>query len=116
VADGEDMASVVEAERQDEAWIQGSNAEQAIRVRNLTMLRGRGVTLLEVRLLEQLDETWTIWVRLSDRPGEFRLNLAKSDEPRTYRDVALALAAVREEFGFYGNITCSTERRPAPKT
>ena len=116
MADGEDMASVVEGERQEEAWIQGSNAEQAIRVRSLHMMRARGVTLLEVRLLERIDETWTLWLRLSDRPGEFRLNLAKSDEPRTYRDVALAMAAVREEFGFFGNIVCSTERRPAPKT
>jgi hypothetical protein len=112
VPDVKDRAGVVEADRQDEAWIQGSNAEQAIRVRNLTMLRGRGVTLTEVRLLEGLDDTWTIWVRLSDRTVEFRVNLAKSDEPRTYRDVALALAAVRDEFGFYGTISCSTERRP----
>jgi hypothetical protein len=109
------MSVVAEADQDDEVWIRSANAEQAIRVRNLTMLRGRGVELLEVRLLEQLDETWTLWVRLSDRPGEFRLNLAKSDEPRTYRDVALALAAVRDELGFFGSIVCSTERRPGPK-
>ncbi|HZC16102.1 MAG TPA: hypothetical protein VE309_05025 [Caulobacteraceae bacterium] len=111
MASSRGMTAVVEADRNDEVWIRGANPEQAIRVRSLTKLRGNGVSLLEVRLVERLDETWIVYVRLSDRDGEFRVNLAKSDEPRAWRDVALALASVRDELDFWGAIVCSTERR-----
>ena len=33
----------------------------------------------------------------------------KSDKPKTYRDVDLALACVREDFGYYGPVTLITE-------
>ena len=105
----------VEADRSDEAWIRGANDEQAIRIRSLTMILERGAVLTDVRLIENQDAIWSIWFRLSDRPGEFRLNLAKSDDPKTYKDLALAVAAIREDFGFRGTITLSTERRhPKP--
>ena len=45
--------------------------------------------------------------------GEFRLNLAKVDEPRRYRDVQSAFDALRNEMDYWGPITCATERRPA---
>jgi hypothetical protein len=103
-----------EDDRSDEAWIRTSNSDQAIRIRSLTMMMERGVALTEARLIEHEDENWTIWFRLSDRPGEYRLNMAKFDQPKTYRDVALAIAAIRKDFRFLGTIFLSTERRPEP--
>ncbi len=104
----------MEADRSDEAWIRTSNSDESIRIRSLTMILQRGAALTEARLIELEDETWTIWFRLSDRPGEFRLNLAKFDQPKTYKDVALAIAAIRQDFGYLGTIFLSTDRRPTP--
>ena len=104
---------VVEADRSDEAWIRTSNNDESTRIRSLTQILQRGAALTEARLIELEEETWTIWFRLSDRPGEFRLNLAKFDQPKTYKDVALAIAAIRQDFGYLGTIFLSTERRPA---
>ncbi|MDZ4374942.1 MAG: hypothetical protein U1C74_26480 [Phenylobacterium sp.] len=103
---------VVEADRSEEAWIRTSNSDESIRIRSLTMILQRGAALTEARLIELEDQTWTIWFRLSDRPGEFRLNLAKFDQPKTYKDVALAIATIRDDFGYLGTIFLSTERRP----
>ena len=36
----------------------------------------------------------------------------KSDEPRVYRDVARAIAMCRDDFGYFGPITLSTDRQP----
>ncbi len=94
-------------------WVTGSNPDQQIRIRHLTDLRKRGVTVIGAQLVEQTDETWLLWLRLSDRQGEFRLNLAKVDEPRRYRDVQSAFDALRNEMDYWGPITCATERRPA---
>jgi hypothetical protein len=100
-------------DRAEEAWIVGSNPEQAIRIRSLSVYLSDGGALKDVRLVEGEDDRWTMWVRLANRPGEFRLNLFKSDQPKTYRDVDLAIATVRDDFGYYGSITLATERGPA---
>jgi hypothetical protein len=106
---------LTEAER-GEAWIRTAGGDQAIRVRSLAMMLDRGAVLTEVRLVEREDQTWAIYFRVSDRPGDFRLNRVRADEPKTYRDVALAIAAIREDFHYMGPISCVTERfqaRPA---
>ncbi|HQR91426.1 MAG TPA: hypothetical protein PLH31_19565, partial [Caulobacter sp.] len=59
----------------EEAWIVGSNPEQAIRMRSLSVYLSNGGALKDVRLVEGEDERWTMWVRLINRPGEYRLNL-----------------------------------------
>ena len=100
-------------DRAEEAWIVGSNPEQAIRIRSLSVYLSNGGALKDVRLVEGENERWTMWVRLANRPGEFRLNLFKSDQPKTYRDVDLAIATVRDDFGYYGSITLATEKGPA---
>ena len=82
MAGSKDVMDVAEADRSDEAWIRTANSDQSVRIRSLTMILQRGATLTDVRLIEQDDETWSIWFRLSDRTGEFRLNLAKSDEAK----------------------------------
>ena len=49
-------------------------------------------------------------------PGEYRLNLFKSDQSKTYRVVDLAIAMVRNDFGYYGSITQALSRmQPAWK-
>ncbi len=96
----------------DEAWIMGSHPDSAIRVRNLTLYLRRGGTLKEVRLIEGEDGGWTMWVRLASRAGEYRLNIYKSDAPKVYRDVALAVASCRQDFGYFGPITLSTDKLP----
>ena len=94
----------------DEAWIVAANPDVAMRVRNLNTYLQRGGALKEVRLVEGADGGWTMWVRLTSRAGEYRLNIYKSDAPKIYRDVGLAIAACREDFGYFGPITLSTER------
>jgi hypothetical protein len=96
----------------DEAWIVAANSELKIRVRSLTLYLKRGGALNDIRLVEGEDGIWTLWVRLKNRPGEFRVNQFKSDRPRTYKDVALAIACCREDFGYTGAITLVTERLP----
>ena len=95
----------------DEAWIRAAGGEMAIRVRSLTSYLEKGGQVLAVRLVEDVEGLWTLWVRLADRPGEFRLNMFHSDAPRTYKDVALAIASIRGDFGFFGEITVATDRR-----
>ena len=90
----------------------GSHADAAIRVRNLNLYLRRGGSLKEVRLIEAEDGGWTMWVRLASRPGEYRLNIYKSDAPKVYRDVSLAIACCREDFGYFGPITLSTDKQP----
>jgi hypothetical protein len=107
-----EQTDVVEADASEEAWIRGGNDEQSIRVRNLRALQARGVAVTEARLVEHQNETWGIWMRLSDRGGEFRLNHAKFDEAKTYKDVALAINAIRQEFAYFGTIAISTDRTP----
>ncbi len=97
------------AGRDDEVWIAAHNPEHAIRVRSLTAYLQNGGGLKDVRLVQGEDRRWTIFVRLSSRPGEHRVNMFKSDKPKTYRDVDLALACVREDFGYYGPVTLVTE-------
>ena len=98
--------------RDEEAWIMGSHADSAIRVRNLTLYLRRGGSLKDVRLIEGEDGSWTMWVRLASRAGEYRLNIYKSDAPKVYRDVGLAVAALRDDFGYFGPIILSTDRQP----
>jgi hypothetical protein len=96
----------------DEAWIMGSTQEHAIRVRNLSTYLKQGGSLREVRLVEAIDGGWTVWVRLASRPGEYRLNIYKSDQPKIYRDVSLAIATCRKDFGYFGPISVATEKQP----
>jgi len=106
--------------RDDEAWIAASNPEHAIRVRSLAAYLQNGGSLKDVRLVQGEDRRWTIYVRMNGRPGEHRVNMFKSDHPKTYRDVDLALACVQEDFGYFGPVTLVTElsappARTAPK-
>jgi len=94
----------------EEAWVREASGERAIRLRNLNTIMRRGVTVIEARLIEREDARWSIWIRVSDRPGEHRVNLGKSDDPKLFSDVALAIATVREDFGYRGPIVLSTER------
>jgi hypothetical protein len=95
-----------------ETWIVAANSEMKIRLRSLTLYLQRGGALNDIRLIEGADGTWTMWVRLKDRPGEFRLNRFQSEHPKTYKDVALAVACCRRDFGYTGAITLLTERIP----
>jgi hypothetical protein len=96
----------------DEAWIMGSHRDAAIRVRNLSNYLQRGGSVKDARLIEGEDGGWTVWVRLASRAGEFRLNIYKSDAPKVYRDVGLAIATCRDDFGYFGPITLSTDKQP----
>lgn len=97
------------AAHDDEAWISASNPEHAIRVRSLTAYLHGGGALKEVRLVQGEDRRWIIYVRMTSRPGEHRVNMFKSDQPKTYRDVDLALGTIRDDFGYYGPVILTTE-------
>jgi hypothetical protein len=78
--------------RSEEAWVIGANPELAIRARNVSMYLERGGSLKEVRLTESEHGDWSVWL---------------------YRDVSLAVAACRDDFGYFGPIILSTDRHPA---
>ena len=98
----------------DDAWIVAASSELAIRARALGAFLARGGSITGIRLLEGRDGAWTMRIRLSDRPGEFRVNQFKSDEPRSYRDVALAVGCCRSEFKYGGPITLLTDIPAGP--
>lgn len=111
------MTAVVDGERdtEEEAWIRLGAGDLAVRLRNLQDIIKRGAVVTDARLVEDAEENWTIWVRLSDRQGEFRVNQVRVDQPKTYRDVALAVATIWDDFGYMGTISLSSERRRTPR-
>jgi len=101
------------AETPDEdTWIVAANSELKIRLRSLTQYLQRGGSLKDIRLLEGEDGTWTMWVRLRDRPGEFRVNKFQSHQPKTYKNVAFAVSSCRRDLGYAGPITLLTDKLP----
>ena len=110
-------AQPTEAEnRSDEAWIRAPDGESSVRVRSLTNYLAKGGRILDARLHERADGTWTLWMRLADREGEFRLNHFHQDVAKTWADVNFAIATLRNDFAYYGGIALTTDRRPpSPK-
>lgn len=99
--------------RSEEAWVVATNPDFPIRARNVNWFLERGGSIKEVRLTESEAGEWSVWLRLAGRSGEHRLAMFKSDEPRVYRDVARAIAMCRDDFGYFGPITLSTDRQPS---
>ncbi len=97
----------------DETWIRAPGGETSIRLRSLSHYLDKGGSIVDARLVEDPDGAYAMWVRLGDRPGEFRVNQFQNDRAKTYRDLNLAVATVRNEFGYYGNISLMTDRRTA---
>jgi len=100
----------------DEAWIRTAGGEMSIRVRSLTKYLKNGGAVVHARLYEGLDGVYSVRVSLADRPGEFRLNQFHVDAPKTFKDVGLAIAFLREDFGYFGEIGVVTDRRPGKST
>jgi hypothetical protein len=96
----------------EEAWVRTADGERAIRLRRVTHYLRQGVTLTDVRLTEGEDGLFSIRLRMSDRAGEFQLYKQDVAEPRLYKDLGLAVATIRKDFGYLGTITLSTDRRP----
>ena len=105
----------VDDDRSDETWIRAPGGETSIRLRSLSHYLDKGGSIIDARLLEDTDGTYSVWVRLGDRPGEFRVNQFQNDRPKTYKDLNLAVATLRNEFGYFGAVALTTDRRPAPK-
>lgn len=101
------------ADDEDDAWLRLPGGEAAIRVRSLTRYLEKGGHLVAARLVEDVEGLYSVWLRLADRPGEFRLNQFHADQAKTFKDVGLAIAALRNDFGYYGEIAVATDRRPA---
>ena len=70
----------------------------------------RGGALTDVRIVEGEEGTWTLWVRLKGRSGEFRINQFASDQAKTYKDVARAVETCRRDFLYGGPITLVTDK------
>jgi len=97
----------------DEVWVRATNGETAIRLRRLSHYLDKGGSLIDVRLLEDAEGTFTLWVRLADRPGEFLVNQFQYDKPRAYSDLNRAMSNIRNELGYFGPVTLQTDRRPS---
>lgn len=102
-----------QTDAREEAWVIATNPDFPIRARNVNWFLERGGSIKEVRLTESETGEWSVWLRLAGRSGEHRLAMFKSDEPRVYRDVARAIAMCRDDFGYFGPITLSTDRQPS---
>jgi hypothetical protein len=100
-------------DRSDETWVRAAGGETSIRLRSLSHYLSKGGSIVDARLLEDAEGTYSVWVRLGDRPGEFCVNQFQYDKPKTYRDLNLAVATLRNEFGYYGAIALQTEKRAA---
>jgi hypothetical protein len=101
--------------RDDEAWIRAPGGEISIRIRSLTNYLGKGGRVLDARFHQGEDGVWSLWLRLADRPGEFRLNHFHADEPKTWIDLNLAIANLQDAYGYFGGITLTTDRRTPAK-
>ena len=82
-------------------------------LRSLSHYLSKGGAVVDARLLEDAEGTYSVFVRLGDRPGEFCVNQFQYDKPKTYRDLNLAVATLRNEFRYYGAISLQTDKRPA---
>ena len=103
-------------DRADEAWIRTAGGEISIRLRSLTHYLDKGGALVDARLIESDEGLYSVWVRLADRAGEFRINQFHNDQPKTYREVSLAIAMLRDDFGYFGSISVQTDRRRSRAT
>lgn len=95
------------------AWLRRLDGAQAIRARSVIRYLENGGQLIAVRLVEDADVFYSVWLRLADRPGEFRLNQFHVDQPKTFKDVARAIAFLRNDFRYFGVICVATDRRQA---
>ncbi len=86
-----------------------------MRVRSVTRYLQKSGRLIHARLVEDVDGIYSLGLRLGDRPGEFRLNHFHADAPKTFKDVALAVASLRSDFGCYTEMAMTTGRQPPPK-
>ena len=102
----------VDDDRSAETWIRAPGGETSIRLRSLSHYLDKGGSIVDARLLEDDEGAYSVWVRLGDRPGEFRVNQFQNDRPKTYKDLNLAVATLRNEFGYAGNISLQTDKRP----
>ena len=99
-------------DRSEECWVVGSNPDLAIRARSVTAYLENGGAVKEVRIVESDEGDWSLFLRLAGRNGEFRLSKWRTDEPKLFKDVALAVAWCRDDFHYFGPIVLSTERLP----
>jgi len=75
----------------------------------------RGGAISEARLIEVEERRWTIRLRFVGEKDEYLVNKYESDVPKLYADVGLAIDNIREELGYRGAITLSTDMAPRPK-
>ena len=97
-------------EAAEEAWVRSADGERAVRLRALNAYIEKGGAVTEARLVEDAEGLWTIHLRLAGRKGEYLVNRFDSDAPRSYKDVALAIATIYKDMGYRGAIIVSTER------
>ncbi len=94
----------------EEAWVRLADGEHAVRLRALNAYLDKGGAVLEARLIEDARGLWTIRLRLADRRGEYVVNRFDSDNPRSYKDVGLAIASIYKDLRYRGMIAVSSER------
>ncbi len=88
-----------------------AHPDQAMRIRRLDALMRHGAQVIDARLVEAEDGTWTTYFSLADRPGVYRLNQARADAAKVYKDLRLALETLRSELGYFGAVMLLTDRR-----
>ena len=106
------MASDLRPDTDDDgAGLRGLSGAQAIRARSVTRYLEKGGELIAARLVEGMDGFYSVRLQLADRSGEFRLNQFHADQPKTFKDVGLAIAFLRNDLRYFGEIGVATDRR-----
>jgi hypothetical protein len=100
-------------ENGEETWVRLADGDHAVRLRALNAYIEKGGAVLEARLTEDEHGLWTIRLRLDGKKGEFIVNRFDSDNPRTYKDVGLAIASIYKDLRYRGAIVVSSERNYA---
>lgn len=88
--------------------------EATIRERMLTSLRPRSGRIVDVRIVEAIDSTWTMYVTLSWKSGEYLVSVYGSTKPKRYKHLAAAVAHCRDAYKYYGPIILETEKQEPP--
>ena len=77
---------------------------------NLITKAGHPAPLQSVRLVEGLDQRYTIYIRVLGKPHEYIVTQYQTTEVKRYKDAQLAICRIRAQYGYWGTITVESER------
>lgn len=84
---------------------------ETIRDRVLTTGRPPNGRIVSMRIVEDLSDSFSIFVRVSWRQGEYLLARREKDEAKTYKNLSAIVRRCRDIYKYDGPILVETEKR-----